>query len=28
VFGAAALRLKHGQIALAANGKQVRVIEL
>ena len=28
VFGAAALRLKHGKIALAANGKQVRVIEL
>ena len=28
VFGAAALRLKHGKIALAADGKRVRVIEL
>jgi len=28
VFGAAALRLKHGRIALAADGKKVRVIEL
>ena len=28
VFGAAALRLKHGKIALAANGRRVRMIEL
>ena len=28
IFGAAALRLKHGKVALAANGKQVRVIDL
>ena len=28
VFGAAALRLKHGKIALAADGKRIRVIEL
>ena len=28
VFGGAALRLKHGKIALAADGKRVRVIEL
>ena len=28
VFGDAALRLKHGKIALAADGKRVRVIEL
>ena len=28
VFGEAALRLKHGKIALAADGKRVRVIEL
>lgn len=28
VFGAAALRLKHGQIALAADGRRVRVIDL
>lgn len=28
VFGAAALRLKHGKIALAAEGKRIRVIEL
>ena len=28
VFGEAALRLKHGEIALAADGKRVRVIDL
>ena len=28
IFGAAALRLKHGQIALAADGRRVRVIDL
>ena len=28
VFGNAALRLKHGKIALAADGKRIRVIEL
>ena len=28
VFGAAALRLKHGKIALAADGKRIRVIDL
>ncbi len=28
VFGAAALRLKHGQIALAADGRRIRVIDL
>ena len=28
VFGEVALRLKHGKIALAADGKRVRVIEL
>lgn len=28
IFGAAALRLKHGRIALAADGRRVRVIDL
>ena len=28
VFGAAALRLKHGKIALAANGRRIKLIEL
>ena len=28
VFGAAALRLKHGKIALAANGRRIKMIEL
>ena len=28
IFGAAALRLKHGQIALAADGRRIRVIDL
>jgi ribonuclease D len=28
IFGAAALRLKHGRIALAADGRRIRVIEL